>query len=221
MCPNSGVSRNFSLVLFFILVPLMSHADLRWAATMVYAAAEPSDGVATAQAVFTNTGAYPIKITATHTSCGCTAAVTDGRPIAPGQTGKVDISFKTLGRRGLYEEAILIDTDDPAAKESTITLRVLIRNPVELLPTLLFWQPGEALTPKVIRITVGDGFNLKDINATCADAGVELHLEAVRPGAEYKLTVTPKTQHVRATISVTPEIEGRATKVLTAHVRVS
>ena len=57
--------------------------------------------------------------------------------------------------------------------------------------------------------------------AICADAGVGLHLEAVKPGVEYKLTVTPKTQHVRATISVTPEIEGRATKVLTAHVRVS
>jgi hypothetical protein len=202
-------------------MPMICRADLKWAATMVYAAAEPSDGVATAEAVFTNTGNYPIKITATHTSCGCTAAVTDGRAVAPGQMGKVDISFKTLGRRGLYEEAILIDTDDPAAKESTITLRVLIRNPVELLPTLLFWQPGEALTPKVIRVTVGDGFSLKNIDATCADPGVELHLEPVRAGAVYKLTVTPKTEHVKATITVTPEIEGRAVKPLVAHVRVS
>jgi hypothetical protein len=185
---------------------------------MVYAAAEPSEGVATAQAVFTNTGAYPIKVTATHTSCGCTAAVTDGRPVAPGGTGTINISFKTLGRRGLYEEPIIIETDDPAARKSTITLRVLIREPVDLLPTLLFWQLGEPLTPKVIRITAGQGFTVKNINATCPDPGVELHLEVVKAGSDYKLSVTPKTQHVNATITVTPEIEGRAAHPLTAHV---
>jgi hypothetical protein len=208
------------LLLIFLILPSLSRADLRWTATMVYAEAEPSDGVATAQAVFTNTGAYPIKITGTHTSCGCTAAITDGRPVAPGGTGTINISFKTLGRRGLYEEQIVIETDDPAARKSTITLRVLIRNPVDLLPTLLFWQQGEPLTPKVIRITTGQGFTVKNINATCPDPGVELHLEVVKAGSDYKLSVTPKAQHVKATITVTPEIEGRAVHPLTAHVRV-
>jgi hypothetical protein len=208
------------LLLIYLLLPSLSRADLRWTATMVYAAAEPSDGVATAQAVFTNTGAYPVKVTATHTSCGCTAAITDGRPVAPGGTGTINISFKTLGRRGLYEEPIVIKTDDPAARESTITLRVLIRKPVDLLPTLLFWQEGEPLTPKVIRITAGQGFNVKSIDATCPDPGVELHLEVVKAGADYKLSVTPKTPHLKAIITVTPEIEGKPQRPLTAHVRV-
>jgi len=114
-----------------------------------------------------------------------------------------------------------IDTDDPTAKESTLLLRVLVEYPVELLPTLLFWQPGEPLTAKVIRITAGDGFNVKAIDATCPDPAVDLHLDTIKPGADYKLTVTPKGQNVRATITVKPDIEGKPQRVLIAHVRVS
>ena len=209
------------LFLLFLLLPAFARADLQWASTTVYAAAAPSEGRATAQFTFTNTGTYPIKITGTHTSCGCTAAIADSHPVAPGQTGKIDVSFKTLNRRGLYEEPIVIDTNDPTAKQDTVILYIMVRNAVELLPTLLFWQPGEPLTPKVIRITVTDGFNVKNIGATCPDPGIQLRLEPIKPGADYKLTVTPKAGHVKATISVTPGVEGRALRVLTAHVRVS
>lgn len=209
------------LCLLLLLLPAIGRADLRWSATTVFTAAAPSEGRATAQFTFTNTGGYPVKITGAHTTCGCTAAVADWRPIPPGQTGKIDVSFKTLNRRGLYEEPIVIDTNDPNARESTVTLRVLVREAVELLPTLLFWQPGEPLTAKVIHITVTDGFNVKSINATCPDPGVQLHLDTVKPGAEYKLTVTPKATHVKAAISVTPDVDGRTPRVLTARVRVS
>ncbi len=214
------MSTRLSLFFLLLLLPPLAHADLQWAATTVSTAVLPSDERATAQFRFTNTGAYPIKVTGTRTSCGCTAAVTDGRPVAPGQTGKIDVSFKTLNRHGLYEEPIIIDTNDPNAKEAVLTLRVLIRNPVELLPTLLFWQPDEPLTAKVIRITVSEGFNVKGIDATCTDPGVQLHLDTIKPGADYKLTVTPKNQHIRATISVTPDIDGKPGNVITAHVRV-
>ena len=209
------------LLLFFLLLPALARADLKWAATTVFAAAAPSEGPATAQFTFTNTGTYPIKVTGTRTSCGCTAAVTDGHPVAPGQIGKIDVSFKTLNRHGLYEEPIVIETNDPKAGETTVTLRVLVRDAVELLPTLLFWQPGEALTPKVIRITVTDGFNVKGIDTACSDPGLQIHLETIKPGADYKLTVTPKAQHVKAKILVTPDINGKPSRVLTAHVRVS
>jgi len=219
LCPNPDVFRRFPLLL--LLLPALAHADLRWDATTVFAAAEPSDIRATAQFLFANTGSYPIKVTSTHTNCGCTAAIADSHSIPPGQKGTINVSFKTLTRRGLYEEPIRIDTDDPTAKESTLLLRVLVEYPVELLPTLLFWQPGEPLTAKVIRITAGDGFNVKAIDATCPDPAVDLHLDTIKPGADYKLTVTPKGQNVRATITVKPDIEGKPQRVLIAHVRVS
>lgn len=209
------------LTLLLLLAPSLARADLQWASTTVFTAASPSEGRATAQFLFTNTGAYPIKVIGTHTSCGCTAAISDGRPVPPGQTGKINVTFKTLNRRGLYEEPIIIDTNDPAAKQSILTLRVLIRDAVSILPTLLFWQPDEPLTPKVIRITATEGFHVNSIATTCPDPAVQLQLETLKPGLDYKLTVTPKTQHVRATISITPDVEGKPPRTLTAHVRVS
>ena len=206
---------------FLLLIAPLAHADLKWSATTLFTAAAPSEGHATAQFTFTNTGTYPIKITGTHTSCGCTAAVADARTIAPGETGKIDVSFKTLNRNGLYEEPIVIETNDPKNPKTTVVLRALIRDAVELLPTLLFWQPGEPLTAKVIRITVTDGFAVKNVGATCSNPDIQLNLETVKPGVEYKLTVTPRTQHVKAAISVTPEADGRTLRVLTAHVRAS
>jgi hypothetical protein len=205
--PNPFVSTR--LFLLFLLLPAFARADLQWSATTVFAAAAPSEGRATAQFTFTNTGTYPIKITGTHTSCGCTAAVADGHPVAPGQTGKIDVSFKTLNRRGLYEEPIVIDTNDPKAKQDHG--HPLHPGPerrrTAAHPPLLATR--RAADPKVIRITVTDGFNVKSIDATCPDPGVQLHLDTVKPGADYKLTVTPKAQHVKATISVTPEVDGK------------
>jgi len=209
------------LLLLLILLPGFARANLKWSATTLFTAAIPSAGPATAQFTFTNTGTYPIKVTGARTSCGCTAAVVDAHPVAPGQTGKIDVTFKTLNRHGLYEEPIAVETNDPKNNETTLTLRVLVQDAVEVLPTLLFWQPGEPLTPKVIRITVSDGFNVNDVNATCPDSGVDLHIDTVKPGADYKLTVTPKGPHVKARILVTPEIDGKPSRVITAHVRVS
>jgi len=209
------------LFLLFLLIPAFARADLQWSATTVFTAAAPSDGPATAQFTFTNTGAYPIKITGTRTSCGCTAAVADSHPVAPGQTGKIDISFKTLNRHGLYEEPIVIETNDPKNRQSTLTLRVLVRNDVELLPTFLYWLPGEPLAPKIVRISVTEGLNVETINATCSNPNLGLHLDTAKPGADYKLTVTPKTQGIRTTLSVTVDIAGKPTRVVTARVRVS
>ena len=210
----------FTRLLLFLLLPLAARADLKWAATIVFSSATPAESRATAQFTFVNTGTSAIRILGAKTTCGCTAAVADSRSIAPGQTGRIDVSFKTLNRRGLYEEPIVVKTDDPGSKETTVTLRVLIRDAVELLPALLFWQPGEALTPKTIQVNVTDGFNVKDVTAASSSPDIDIHMEPVKPGA-YKVTVIPKTQHVKATISITPTSPDKPLRVLTAHIRVS
>jgi hypothetical protein len=208
-------------LLLLLLLSAAARADLQWASDKVFVAADPSQGRATAQFIFTNTGSYPISVTSTRTSCGCTAAVADERPVAPGKTGIIDVSFKTLSRHGLYEEPILIYTDDPKNQVCTIILRILVQEPVEVLPTLLFWQPGEPLTPKVALITVTDGFTLQGITAASSDPGVQARIDPVKPGVNYKLTVTPLAPHARAKIAITPQILGKSPRVITVHVRVS
>ena len=207
------------LLLLFILLAPAARADLQWASTHLSTTVAPSDRLATAEFTFTNTGSYPVKVIGTHTSCGCTAAVSDGKAVAPGQTGKIEVTFKTLNRRGLYEEPILVDTNDPNAKETSIFLSVLIRDSIELLPTLLFWQPDEPLTAKVIRITVTQGFTLQSIYASCSNLDVQINVDPVTPGSDYKLIVTPHAHNLKATISINAAIQGKPPRVLTAHVR--
>ena len=220
--PSGSFNRWFARIAFFVVfLPALARADFRWTSTTAYASAEPSEGRATAQFTFKNTGADPIRILGARTTCGCTAAVADSHPIPPGGTGKIDVTFKTLNRRGLYGEPIVVDTDDPTDRQDTVTLYVMIRNPVELLPTLLFWQPGEPLTSKVIRITVADGFDVKSMTAICADPAIDIHLSVIKLGTEYKVTVTPKSPNVKTVVSITAEIVGKPTRVLTAHIRVS
>jgi hypothetical protein len=208
------------LLLLLGFAPL-AHADLQWASTTVFSTALPSEAKVYAEFTFTNTGTYAIKVIGTRTTCGCTAAIADEHTIAPGQTGKVEVAFKILGRRGLYEEPIVVDTNDPNAKESTLYLRALIRNAVDILPTLLFWQPGEPLDPKVITITTADGFTVKNLDVSCSNPAVAFRLDTVKAGADYKLFVTPKSSHLKAAIRVTPDIDGQPPRAITALVRVS
>ena len=207
--------------LFFLLFPLFAHADLQWASTKVFTAADPAVARAEAQFTFTNTGTYPIKVTNTRTSCGCTAAVADSKPVPPGATGTINVSFKTLNRHGLYEEPIIIETNDPKTKESTIYLRVLVQEAVDILPRLLFWQAGEPLTPKVIVISVTDGFKLKTLDAKSESPDVTVKMETVKAGSEYKLTVTPNGRNLRANVTVTSDVEGKGQRTVTAHIRTS
>ena len=209
------------LLLLLLLLPSLARADLKWSATTVFAAAAPSDGRATAQFTFTNTGGYPIKITGIHTLCGCTAAVATERTIAAGQTGKIDVSFKTFNRHGLYEEPIVIETDDPKTPRSTVTFRALIRDAVELLPTLLFWQSGEPLTPKTIHITVTEGFVVKSLTAASSNPDIQYQLTPIKPGSDYTLTVTPKAPHIKATLTITPSASDHPLHPQIAHIRVN
>lgn len=55
-----------------------------------------------------NTGSEPLIITDCHASCGCTTPTCDKNPIAPGQTGKVEVSFDSMGRAGNINKTVTI-----------------------------------------------------------------------------------------------------------------
>jgi len=110
--------------------------------------------------------------------------------------GQDRVSFKTLNAgAGSTRSRSTIHTDDPNNLKTTVYLRVLVRDAITALRRFLFWQPGEPLTGKVIRITVTDGFSVKDMEAASGTRAPSCHMETVKPGVEYKLTVTPKSAH--------------------------
>ena len=55
---------------------------------------QESGGAVSHQFTFTNTGTKPLIIVSAHASCGCTKPEFPKKPIEPGKTGVVKITYK-------------------------------------------------------------------------------------------------------------------------------
>jgi hypothetical protein len=65
-----------------------------------------------------NTGAGPLKIERVRTSCGCTAATTTSKEVAPGGTTDLEVTFNTKNRRGKQKKTVTIVSNSPGSPHS-------------------------------------------------------------------------------------------------------
>lgn len=72
--------------------------------------------------VFRNAGDAPLRILSVKTSCGCTAAAASPKPVKPGKTGKIDVSYDSRGRAGLFHKEVRVTSDDPSSP--TVDLQI-------------------------------------------------------------------------------------------------
>lgn len=201
---------------------MSASAALQWDKSELFIPAMPSDGKVHAHFAFTNTGSYPVKIKDLKSTCGCTAATSEKRVVAPGEKGEVTVAYKTIGRRGLHMAPITVRTDDPDAPETVLKLRVLIQDIVELQPTFLYWKSDEPASPKTITVKVTDGFDVRQIGASSSDPRVGVKVQTVKAGHEYAVVVTPQAASgtVKAKLEITAQRPSEAAKTFTAYARV-
>ena len=57
---------------------------------------------------FVNTGNAPLVINDVVRSCGCTTPYWPKEPIAPGDSGKIDVTFNSRGKKGQFTKTITI-----------------------------------------------------------------------------------------------------------------
>lgn len=57
---------------------------------------------------FTNEGAEPVAVDIVVASCGCTTGDYSRRPIAPGESGEIRVTFEPAGFRGEVEKSISV-----------------------------------------------------------------------------------------------------------------
>ncbi len=74
---------------------------------------------------FTNIGTGPIIIKDVLTTCGCTVPNFTKRPIMPGKTGEVDISFDSKGKLGSQNKQLTVLTNGKPS-EYTLNIKALI-----------------------------------------------------------------------------------------------
>ena len=80
-----------------------------------------------------NTGTSDLQINAARPSCGCTVADFD-KVIKPGATGKVAAHVDTTNFTGPISKAITLETNDPAAPQSQLTIHAIVKPYVEAHP---------------------------------------------------------------------------------------
>ena len=69
---------------------------------------------------FENTGNSPLVFTRIFSSCGCTIPKKPEKPILPGETGEIQVSYDTK-RTGIFQKAITVRSN---AKTANIILRI-------------------------------------------------------------------------------------------------
>ncbi|MFT4644477.1 MAG: hypothetical protein ACI8ZX_000880 [Planctomycetota bacterium] len=73
------------------------------------------DKQVTTKFTITNTGDKPLIITQAKGSCGCTVPEYPKTPIAPGETGEIDVTFNPKGKEGAQNKTVtLIANTTPA-----------------------------------------------------------------------------------------------------------
>jgi hypothetical protein len=60
---------------------------------------------------FTNTGTEPLIISNAKGSCGCTVPVWPREPVAPGESGVVDVKFNSTGKKGKQSKKVTLTTN--------------------------------------------------------------------------------------------------------------
>ena len=70
--------------------------------------------------VFKNTGSSPLVFTRIFSSCGCTIPKKPEKPVMPGESGEIQVSYDTK-RTGIFQKAITVRSN---AKTANVILRI-------------------------------------------------------------------------------------------------
>ena len=74
---------------------------------------------------FTNTGAEPLVLNKCKGSCGCTVPECPKDPIAPGETGSIEVKFNSKGKKNKQTKKVTVTANtDPAQTILTINAQV-------------------------------------------------------------------------------------------------
>ena len=71
---------------------------------------------------FTNTGDAPLLIINATASCGCTRPEFPKKPIAPGKSDKIKVTYLPQGRPGEFNKTITVKSN--AKKKGKVTLKI-------------------------------------------------------------------------------------------------
>jgi hypothetical protein len=197
-------------------------AELTWEKRVVEHNAALGEEEVRLAFAFTNRTDRVVTITEVETSCGCTAASLAKKTYAPGEKGRLDVTFDAKGTAGPQHKTIYVRTDD-APESAALTLKVNVPVWLEIAPRLLWWKIGEKPSAREAVVTVAEPARIKLTGVTVDGEAFTARLQPQADGRSTKILVTPTavTATTTATVTLTAELNGgeRRTYVVFAQVR--
>src|SRR5205085_5300366 len=208
--------------LLSLSIAAAAQASLAWEKTELEL--KPALGAATAVGVFKyeNKGDKAVHFNAVRPSCGCTTAALPKNDVAPAEKGEITATFNIGDRTGLQQKTITVETDDPQAPTTVLTLKAMIAQILELDPPNVAWQAGEAAKAKTILAKASKDVTVKNIEVTSSSTDFTAKVEPGAGPGEFKINVQPKEtdKALNATLTVKPDAAVTPAKVFYASARV-
>lgn len=189
-----------------IALCLTARAGLKWDQTAIELHPTATDKQAIGHFKYQNTGDKPVKFKSVRTSCGCTAAQTQKEVVPAGEKGEITATFNIGERTGTQIKTVTVETDDPANITTTLTLKAVIPQQLEITPTFVFWGQGEEPKPKTIVVRAAKDFPVKHLKVTSSSPDFQTKVEETGNG-QFKIDVQPQetNKQTASTLTIQPE----------------
>jgi hypothetical protein len=145
--------------------------------------------------VFRNTGGSQLEIERVRSTCGCTAAMPEKTSLAPGESGRINITFSSGSMRNRITKHIHVDSNDPDQARVTLTITGLIKTEVIVIPQGIYigrLEVGEVFTTDIDIVAI-DVEKFKILGVTTSHPALAVAKPQLVPGGtrhRYRLTVT-------------------------------
>src|SRR5438552_1207832 len=183
-----------------------AQAELKWEQTTIELHPTPGDEKAVGHFKYQNTGNNPVRFKSVRTSCGCTVAQTQKEEVERGGNGEITATFNIGDRTGTQVKTVTVETDDSANSTTVLTLKAVIPQDLQVAPTFVFWQQGEAPKPKIIEVTAQKDYPVKHLKVTSSSPDFEPKVQETGPG-QFKISIQPKETNrpVAAILTIQPD----------------
>jgi hypothetical protein len=152
----------------------------------------------TAKIEFTNEGNAPLEITKVKPSCGCMVSKLTQKTYQPGESGIINLDYKTKNRSGISKGYVIITSNDPIQPKVRVELKVNITQLVETTPSHLIFSNldvGQNAT-KSIHVTTKKPLLLEASFKSTQQNNIKVEIEpkkasVTEKGTDFNVTVTP------------------------------
>jgi Protein of unknown function (DUF1573) len=158
-------------------------AQLRFAESSINLGEIRAGAPATCRFRFDNVGTTPIELIDLERSCGCLMPVWHERRLAPGQTGTLEMNFRTLGQpEGLRSwNATLVQRVGDETRRQALIVTATIRNEISIAPSQVAVLVQTSVEQTLV-LTDRRDRPLNVVDVTTKGAGIRIATSKSGPG---------------------------------------